>query len=58
MGILTKIAVWAGVASLLAAPAVAADKVTLRLDWSTIGYHSPFYLAAERGYYKAAGLDV
>ena len=58
MGILTRIAICAGIASLLAAPAIAADKVTLRLDWSTIGYHSPFYLAAERGYYKEAGLDV
>lgn len=40
------------------AAASAADKVTLRLDWSTIGYHSPFYLAAERGYYRDAGIDI
>jgi NitT/TauT family transport system substrate-binding protein len=36
----------------------AADKVTLRLDWSALGYHSPFYLAQERGYYRQAGLEV
>jgi NitT/TauT family transport system substrate-binding protein len=38
--------------------AAAADKVTLRLDWSALGYHGPFYLAQDRGYYKEANLDV
>ena len=36
----------------------APDKVTLRLDWSALGYHAPFYVALDRGYYKQAGLDV
>ena len=52
------LALLAAVSTLHFTPAMAVDKVTLRLDWSTIGYHSPFYLAAERGYYKDAGLDV
>lgn len=52
------LALLAAVSTLAFTPAIAGDKVTLRLDWSTIGYHSPFYLAAERGYYKDAGLDV
>jgi NitT/TauT family transport system substrate-binding protein len=34
------------------------QKVTLRLDWTTLGYHTPFYLGVARGYYKDAGLDV
>lgn len=36
----------------------AQEVVNLRLDWATIGYHAPFYLARDRGYYAAAGLDV
>ncbi|HTP82396.1 MAG TPA: ABC transporter substrate-binding protein [Alphaproteobacteria bacterium] len=28
------------------------------LDFLVNGYHSPFYLAAEKGWYKEAGLDV
>jgi len=58
VGALGRIVVWGLVASFAALPAAAADKVRLRLDWSTIGYHSPFYLAAERGYYRDAGLEV
>ena len=42
----------------LASRGEAADKVTLRLDWSALGYHSPFYLALDRGYYKEANLEV
>lgn len=34
------------------------QKVTLRLDWTTLGYHAPFYLGLARGYYTQAGLDV
>lgn len=36
----------------------AADKVTLRLDWSALGYHAPFSVALERGYFKESNLDV
>jgi NitT/TauT family transport system substrate-binding protein len=42
----------------IADAAQAADKVTLRLDWSAVGYHAPFYVAQDRGYYKDANLDV
>jgi NitT/TauT family transport system substrate-binding protein len=46
---------------LLVAPpgrATAQEPVTLKLDWSILGVHAPFYVALERGYYKNAGLDV
>jgi len=33
-------------------------KVTFRLDWVASGYHAPFHLALERGYYAEEGLDV
>ncbi len=41
-----------------AGTASAADKVTLRLDWSVGSYQAPFFLAEERGYYTANGLDL
>jgi NitT/TauT family transport system substrate-binding protein len=31
---------------------------TLRMDWLPISYHAPFYLAKEKGYYSAAGIDL
>lgn len=35
------------------------EPVRFRLDWAAIiGYHGPFYLALERGYYKDANLAV
>lgn len=34
------------------------EKASLRLDWTALGYHAPFYLGVSRGYYKDAGLDV
>jgi NitT/TauT family transport system substrate-binding protein len=40
------------------AHAQATEKVSLRLDWTTLGYHAPFFLGVERGYYKEAGIDV
>jgi NitT/TauT family transport system substrate-binding protein len=36
----------------------AADKLTVRLDWSTHGMHAPFFLSLEKGWFKAADLDV
>jgi NitT/TauT family transport system substrate-binding protein len=39
-------------------PAQAQDKTTVRLDWTALGYHAPFYLGVAKGYYKDAGLDV
>lgn len=36
----------------------AADKATLRLDWTIGSQNAPFILAAERGYYAANGIDL
>jgi NitT/TauT family transport system substrate-binding protein len=46
-------------ASLLAANAAhAVDKVTFRLNWLLYGFHTPFYLGLERGYYRDEGIDL
>lgn len=42
----------------LSALAQAPTKVTLRLDWTTLGYHAPFYLGVAKGFYRDAGLEV
>ncbi len=41
-----------------AAPARAADKLTLLLDWFINPDHGPIYVALEKGYFADAGLDV
>lgn len=41
-----------------ATTAAAADKLTVRLEWSTYVMHLPLHLAAEKGWFKAADLDV
>lgn len=48
----------AGCAMIAATPALAQEKATLRLNWLVYGFHSPFYLGVERGYYKAEGIDL
>ncbi len=48
----------AGLALALASPVTAQTKVTMYLDFLVNGYHSPFYVAKEKGWYKEAGLDV
>ena len=35
----------------------AETKVKLHLDWLFNGYHAPFVAAADKGWYRAAGLD-
>lgn len=40
------------------APAGAQQKLTVLLDWHVNPDHGPLFVALERGYYKAAGLDV
>jgi NitT/TauT family transport system substrate-binding protein len=47
-----------GLASGLASPALALDKVTFRLNWLLYGFHTPFYLGLERGYYRDEGIDL
>jgi NitT/TauT family transport system substrate-binding protein len=48
----------AGCAILVATPAFAQEKATLRLNWLIYGFHTPFHLGVERGYYKAEGIDL
>jgi NitT/TauT family transport system substrate-binding protein len=36
----------------------AAEKVTLRLDWSYWGGHAPFFVAVEKGFFARRGLEV
>jgi NitT/TauT family transport system substrate-binding protein len=45
-------------ALLLATGAQAADKVTLQLKWVTQAQFAGYYVAKEKGFYKAEGLDV
>ncbi len=45
-------------AMLLASPALAADKVTLMLNWYVYGEHAPFYYGKEKGFYAAEGIDL
>ena len=48
-----------GAAALFAtAQAQAADKVTLQLKWVTQAQFAGYYVAKEKGFYKAEGLDV
>lgn len=44
--------------ALLAAPAMAQDKMTLILDWFVNPDHGPIILAEELGYFREAGLEV
>jgi NitT/TauT family transport system substrate-binding protein len=39
-------------------PAQAADKLTMRLEWTAWVMHLPLHLAMEKGWFKAADLDV
>lgn len=48
----------AAAALLAAAPAGAADSVTLMLNWTPTADHSPIYFAKSKGWYSQAGLDV
>jgi len=47
-----------GCAVLFGGAASAQDKVQFRLNWILYGFHTPFYLGLERGYYKAEGIDL
>ena len=52
------LAVGFGAAFGFSSPAVALDKVTFRLNWLLYGFHTPFYLGLERGYYRDEGIDL
>ncbi|MFC3674795.1 ABC transporter substrate-binding protein [Ferrovibrio xuzhouensis] len=45
-------------AATVPAPAVAADKVTLMLNWYVYGEHAPFYYGKEKGIYAKQGIDL
>ena len=51
-------ALMAGAMSLVAAHAMAADKVTLQLKWVAQAQFGGYYVAKDKGYYKEEGLDV
>jgi NitT/TauT family transport system substrate-binding protein len=44
--------------ALSAAPAAAADKVVLMLNWYVYGEHAPFYYGKAKGIYAAEGIDL
>lgn len=41
-----------------ASPGLAADEVTLQLNWFPLADHAPFYLAMERGYFADEDIDL
>jgi NitT/TauT family transport system substrate-binding protein len=43
---------------LSAGAAHAEDVATLRLNWLIYGFHTPFYLGVEKGFYKQNGIDL
>ncbi len=43
---------------LSAGAARADDAATLRLNWLIYGFHTPFYLGVEKGFYKQQGIDL
>lgn len=45
-------------AMLIAGPALAADKVTLMLNWYVYGEHAPFYYGKEKGIFTKNGIDL
>ena len=49
--LLTMLTLWSGAA-------MANDKVTLRLNWLVYGFHMPFYLGVEKGFYRQNGIDL
>ena len=59
---LNRRAVLAGAAATLSMPwvskAYAADKLTLRLDFTASGLHAPFYMGLARGWFEKAGIDL
>jgi NitT/TauT family transport system substrate-binding protein len=45
-------------AILTSGPASALDKVSFRMNWYFGGFHAPFQLGLQRGYYKDEGIDL
>jgi len=55
---LTRLAAIAAGLMLTLAPAAAQEKIKFTLDWKLQGIHAWYYWAADKGYFKAEGLDV
>jgi NitT/TauT family transport system substrate-binding protein len=55
---LTRLAALAAALLLTLAPAAAQEKIKFTLDWKLQGIHAWYYWAADKGYFKAEGLDV
>jgi NitT/TauT family transport system substrate-binding protein len=57
---MNRILSWVLAALLLAAPggASAQEKFTFALNWFAVGDHAAYWVALDKGYYKAKGLDV
>lgn len=55
-------ALLAGAAAILATPstirAQGVERIKLLLDWGWLPYHSSFFLAQEKGYFRDAGVEV
>jgi NitT/TauT family transport system substrate-binding protein len=51
---------WLGTLVLLVAPLTghAAEKITIVLDFTVSGYHAPFFVAQDKGYFTEQGLEV
>src|SRR6201993_2607294 len=45
-------------ALLISGSASAQEKFTFALNWFAVGDHAAYWVALEKGYYKAKGLDV
>src|SRR3979409_1337761 len=55
---LKRLAALAAGLMLTLAPAAAQEKIKFTLDWKLQGIHAWYYGAADKGYFKAEGLDV
>jgi NitT/TauT family transport system substrate-binding protein len=55
---LARLAILAAALMLSLAPAAAQEKIKFTLDWKIQGIHAWYYWAADKGYFKAEGLDV
>ncbi len=58
MGAFGKIVAALGLATVLASPAFAADKVDVQLDWVVRGNHAMFFVARDKGFFAENGIEI